>query len=64
MKIEAKDATQPKQSGKDYYMQKGRQEVVEWVESSQAITISGNSDYSTGDTDWEAQKKVWFNEKV
>ena len=29
--MEANNISQPKQSGKDYYTQKGRKEVVEWM---------------------------------
>ena len=75
--MESKDTAQPKQSCKDYYMQKGRREVVKWIEKEYGyfiddglakIIIDDNGYYGRPDSiaKYQSQKKKWgiSNEKL
>ena len=55
---QAKDMAQPKQSCKDYYIQQGRREVVEWLDVFERdcyCDISNHIPYE----DWQAKLKEW-----
>ena len=48
------------------YIQQGRQEVVEWIEGEGDEVSLSHCEPSVRECPecWQAQKKVWFNEKV